>query len=69
MTSHDGVSGTHRSRHRRRRGTAEPAEIAGCIAFLAGPDAMVMTGANLVVDGGGSAVDLGTLAYKDLPNQ
>jgi meso-butanediol dehydrogenase / (S,S)-butanediol dehydrogenase / diacetyl reductase len=46
---------------------ADPAEIAGCIAFLAGPDAMFMTGANLVVDGGGSAVDLGTLAYKDLP--
>jgi len=45
---------------------AEPAELAGCIAFLAGPDASFMTGANLVVDGGGAAVDVGTLAYRAL---
>lgn len=45
---------------------AEPDEIAGCIAFLVGPDSSFMTGTNLVVDGGGSAVDVGTLAYKGL---
>jgi len=45
---------------------ADPAEIAGCIAFLAGPDAGFVTGTTLVADGGGSAVDVGTLAYSAL---
>ena len=45
---------------------ASPAEIAGCLAFLVGPDSSFMTGTTMVVDGGGSAVDVGTLAYKDL---
>ncbi len=34
-----------------RRG-AEPEEIAGAVAFLAGGDATFLTGAVLVVDGG-----------------
>lgn len=45
---------------------ADPAEIAGCIAFLAGPDAAFVTGTTLVADGGGAAVDVGTLAYGAL---
>jgi len=45
---------------------AEPYEIASCIAFLAGPDSAFMTGTALIVDGGGSAVDVGTIAYRDL---
>ncbi len=45
---------------------AKPSELAGCISFLIGPDSSFMTGANLVIDGGGSAVDVGTLAYRDL---
>ena len=45
---------------------ADPAEIASCISFLAGPDSSFMTGSALIADGGGSAVDVGTLAYRDL---
>ena len=45
---------------------ADPSEIAACIAFLAGSDSSFMTGTTLVVDGGGSAVDVGTLAYREL---
>jgi NAD(P)-dependent dehydrogenase (short-subunit alcohol dehydrogenase family) len=43
---------------------ADPAEIAACIDFLAGPGASFVTGAVLVADGGGSAVDVGTLGFR-----
>lgn len=43
---------------------ADPKEIASCIEFLAGSGASFMTGAVLVVDGGGSAVDVGTLGFR-----
>lgn len=44
---------------------ADPMEIASCIEFLAGPGASFVTGAALVVDGGGSAVDVGTLGFRN----
>jgi meso-butanediol dehydrogenase/(S,S)-butanediol dehydrogenase/diacetyl reductase len=43
---------------------ADPEEIAACIEFLTGPGASFVTGAVLVVDGGGSAVDVGTLGFR-----
>lgn len=45
----------------------EPSEIAAAIVFLAGSDASFITGTTLVADGGGGAVDVGTLAFRDLP--
>ena len=45
---------------------ANPTEIAGCIAFLTGPDAGFVTGTTLVADGGGAAVDVGMIAYGAL---
>jgi NAD(P)-dependent dehydrogenase (short-subunit alcohol dehydrogenase family) len=44
---------------------AEPAEIAGVVAFLAGPEAAAMTGSVVVVDCGAGSVDLPTLAFAD----
>lgn len=43
---------------------ADPREIAACIEFLAGPGASFVTGTVLVADGGGSAVDVGTLGFR-----
>jgi meso-butanediol dehydrogenase / (S,S)-butanediol dehydrogenase / diacetyl reductase len=43
---------------------ADPEEIAASIEFLAGPGASFVTGAALVADGGGSAVDVGTLGFR-----
>lgn len=43
------------------RRAAEPTEIASVCRFLASPEASFMTGAVLVVDGGGHAVDMPTL--------
>lgn len=43
---------------------ADPDEIAACIEFLAAPGASFVTGSVLVADGGGSAVDVGTLGFR-----
>lgn len=43
---------------------ADPEEIAACIGFLAGPGASFITGTIVVADGGGSAVDVGTLGFR-----
>jgi len=45
------------------RRPAEPDEIAAVIAFIASPEAAVMTGTVLVADSGASCVDLPTLAF------
>jgi NAD(P)-dependent dehydrogenase (short-subunit alcohol dehydrogenase family) len=45
------------------RRAAEPEEIAAVCAFLASPDASMVTGHVLVADGGGAAVDSSTIAF------
>jgi len=47
------------------RRMASPEEIATSIAFLASDDASFITGTELIADGGGSIVDIGTLAFLD----
>ncbi len=42
---------------------ALPDEVAGLCLYLASDESRFMTGATLVIDGGGSVVDAGTLAY------
>ncbi|MFF1553020.1 SDR family NAD(P)-dependent oxidoreductase [Rhodococcus erythropolis] len=45
------------------RRPAEPEEIASVCAFLASPDASIVTGHVLVADGGGAIVDNATVAF------
>lgn len=45
--------------------SASADEVAACIRFLASDEASFVTGATLLVDGGGAAVDVGTLAFRD----
>ncbi|HEX2316467.1 MAG TPA: SDR family oxidoreductase [Thermomonospora sp.] len=45
------------------RRVAEPEEIASVCAFLASPDASIVTGHVLVADGGGAAVDPATILF------
>jgi NAD(P)-dependent dehydrogenase (short-subunit alcohol dehydrogenase family) len=45
------------------RRMAAPEEIAACAEFLASDDASFITGMVLVADGGGCAVDVGTLPF------
>lgn len=42
---------------------AEPEEVADAALFLASPQASMITGTSLMVDGGASAVDLPTIAF------
>ncbi|MGE0487015.1 MAG: SDR family NAD(P)-dependent oxidoreductase [Gammaproteobacteria bacterium] len=49
------------TRHIPLRRISQPEEIAAVCAFLASSDAAMVTGHTMVVDGGGSAVDLATI--------
>ncbi|MEH6469848.1 MAG: SDR family oxidoreductase [Halopseudomonas sp.] len=51
------------TRHLPLRRMAEPDEIASCAEFLGSDDSSFITGSVLVADGGGAAVDVGTLVF------
>jgi NAD(P)-dependent dehydrogenase (short-subunit alcohol dehydrogenase family) len=49
------------------RRAATPDEIAACCLFLSSDEASIVTGSVLVADGGGTAVDVATLAFDAGP--
>lgn len=51
------------TRHIPQRRTADPAEIAGIVAFLLSDAASFMNGSVVTADGGGRTVDVGMLAF------
>ena len=67
LANRDGVSLDDAYRlataHTPLRRPAEPEEIASVCAFLTSSDASMVTGHALIVDGGGSAVDLSTAVF------
>lgn len=55
------------TRHVPLRRAASADEIAACCVFLAGDESSIVTGAALVADGGGTAVDVASLAFDAEP--
>jgi NAD(P)-dependent dehydrogenase (short-subunit alcohol dehydrogenase family) len=47
------------------RRPAQPGEIAACCLFLASADSSIVSGATLVADGGGRAVEITSLSFRD----
>ena len=43
---------------------SSPEDIAGIFTYLASDESRYMTGAELVIDGGGSVVDPGTMIFR-----
>ena len=53
------------TRHVPLRRACAPEEVAGAIAWLLSDDASYVNGAVLTVDGGGTVVDIGALAFAE----